>query len=125
MKTVTISEHEYRILKATQSVMDPDGCFDKEEFKEYYDDVTIPKPPVVKVDKEYKEDDEVTIDGVDYHYCYGVLRSFVKKDGLYHQGAKPHIRCPQCYGHSFEVNYGDWECLALCPCGHEMSVYSG
>ena len=37
----------------------------------------------------------------------------------------PAILCGQCLNARFEIAYDDRECIAICPCGHEIVIYRG
>jgi len=40
-------------------------------------------------------------------------------------GQNPRIACPLCTNMQFMIGYGEYECIAFCPCGHKMVVYDG
>jgi len=71
-----------------------------------------------------KDGDKVVVNGVEYRYdaSYDRLQLPDFQDGTFDI---PAIRCPKCMGQEFRIGYGDWCCIAYCPCGHHMDVYDG
>ena len=35
------------------------------------------------------------------------------------------ILCPNCHNSTFSIKYSSYQCIAVCKCGHEMTVYDG
>jgi len=76
-----------------------------------------------------KDKEEITIDGEIFVYddFYDRLQH---KDALNRLWSDiidviPSIRCSKCTGKSFEISYGNYECIANCPCGHSFTIYDG
>lgn len=73
-----------------------------------------------------KDKEIITIEGITYEYneYYKRLNVLGACSGL---GEKTNIqiRCPKCHNGFFSIKYGNYECIAVCKCGHEMTVYDG
>jgi len=77
-----------------------------------------------------KEGDIIKIEGRKYRYdsssdrleLIGGKNGWDLEDGSFEE---PSIACPKCRGFSFRIGYGEWECIAYCPCGHSMTIYAG
>ena len=66
-----------------------------------------------------KDQEKVQINGKDYFYHEYYERLQAEKDN------KPAIACPKCHNTTFEISYGQYECIANCKCGHQMTIYDG
>jgi len=64
-------------------------------------------------------------DGETYEYDVYYKRYRLKDDRDKRNPDAPDVICPKCLNDSFILKYGDYELLALCPCGHSMTVYDG
>lgn len=53
----------------------------------------------------------------EYHKTDDVLKG-IERDA-------PAVICPKCHNDTFEISYGHYECIALCKCGHSMTIYAG
>ena len=40
-------------------------------------------------------------------------------------GGVPEILCPKCLASFFQIEYGIYECIAICNCEHKMVIYDG
>ena len=68
-----------------------------------------------------KDQEIVVVDGIEYRY------------NEFHQRLTAvntcetdiHVRCPICLNDTFTLKYGKWGIIAVCNCGHEMTVYDG
>jgi hypothetical protein len=69
------------------------------------------------------DNQEVTINGVVYLYDQYYKR--LEREGQEGSRSHPAIACPECSGTMFSIVYGDYECIADCPCGHSMTIYDG
>jgi hypothetical protein len=72
---------------------------------------------------ELKDKMEVKINGVPYIYESAYKR--LERVGMVGSRSHPAIACPLCHGTMFSIVYGNWECIADCPCGHSMTIYDG
>lgn len=66
-----------------------------------------------------KDKEKIVIEGIEFtfiHY-YDRLNSDDKKKA---------VACPKCLAtEGFSISYGNYECIAHCKCGHDMTVYDG
>lgn len=69
-----------------------------------------------------KDKDKVIIDNQEYEYSEFYKRLEINTDN---PNNKPEIACPKCHNTLFTINYGHYECIANCKCGHKMTVYDG
>lgn len=37
----------------------------------------------------------------------------------------PAVRCGNCFNDRFQIQYGEYKCIAVCECGYEQEVYDG
>lgn len=58
-------------------------------------------------------------------YFYNEFYNRLEVIGEHENQTKAHIACPKCHNTSFQINYGNYECIANCKCGHSMTVYDG
>ncbi len=69
------------------------------------------------VDKnKYHEDERGKFVKSDYANMY---RSLDCSHGL------PDVLCGDCLSDMFKIEYGQWECFAVCDCGNKVLIYDG
>lgn len=78
--------------------------------------------PIPYVDKEVVVLNGITFTYSDYYKSLTVERDSTDED---RKGAKVEVACPCCHGTVFTIGYGNYACIAHCPCGHSMTVYDG
>jgi len=68
-----------------------------------------------------KQGELITIGDIVYKYdsCYDRLEE--NED----ENTEPAIACPKCFNIEFTIAYGVYECIAVCRCGHRMTIYDG
>lgn len=68
-----------------------------------------------------KNNEIININGIDYEYS-----EYYKKLNIVDESkSNVHVLCPLCLNSLFSLRYGDYELIAQCSCGHEMTVYDG
>lgn len=75
------------------------------------------------IKQKYADNEKVVIDGLTYEFCSFYNRLRVCLDDR--KKTISEIRCPNCHGDTFKIGYGNYECIAYCQCGTEMTVYDG
>ena len=68
----------------------------------------------------HKDGDIVIIKGISYDVTNNTLFASRESDDII-----PAVICPKCHNDKFSIKYGSYECIAVCQCGNEMSIYSG
>lgn len=73
----------------------------------------------------YKRNDSIIHNGRKYNYdvyCDRLDASYPEEPEVFEP---PDVLCPHCLNDSFKITYGNYQCIAVCSCGHRMRIYEG
>ena len=88
-------------------------------------DPNLEVPPVQpRTPENIYDETEITVEGTTWIADSYYIRWFIKnKDKI---PGTPHVRCGKCFNSLVRMEYGDYECIAVCQeCGHRFTIYDG